>query len=102
MRILHSLSLYQLLFKLSFILPLTLFLILYLIKRIHLIFISLQMFYIAALFACIVFLLVAIAGVIVAKISPSGDTAPTTADAETTTTTTTELPCIPDGPDAVC
>jgi hypothetical protein len=59
------------------------------------------MFYIAALFACIVFLLVAIAGVIVAKLSPSSDTAPTTADAETTTTTT-ELPCIPDGPDAVC
>ncbi len=59
------------------------------------------MFYIAALFACIVFLLVAIAGVIVAKISPSSDTAPPTADVETTTTTT-ELPCIPDGPDAVC
>jgi hypothetical protein len=74
-------------------------------KLIHLIFLCfvfLQMFYIAALFACIVFLLVAIAGVIVAKIS--GDTAPTTADVVTTTatTTTTELPCIPDGPDAVC
>jgi hypothetical protein len=61
------------------------------------------MFYIAALFACIVFLLVAIAGVIVAKISPTSDTPPT-ADVVTTTatTTTTELPCIPDGPDAVC
>ena len=59
------------------------------------------MLYIAALFASIVFLLIAIAGVVAAKMSPTEtlyvEDDPTT----TTTTTTTEFVCIPDGPDDI-
>ena len=59
------------------------------------------MLFIAAIFASIVFLLIAIAGVVAAKMSPAEHSADFLVG-DDTTTTTTELMCIPDGPDDIC